>query len=98
MDRSATSGCAAWSWPRRSRSSASRTSTPGVTGEKEEEEDKEIVSGPTTLLAFFWEQHKHRLAVCMLAHGRLGDCSRWGQLNAGVPRMVLGSPIHYGGV
>jgi len=30
-----------------------------------------------SILAFFWEQHERRLAVCMLAHGRLGKGSRW---------------------
>jgi len=49
------------------------------------------------ILAFFWEQHERRLAVCMLAHGRLGQGSRWGALDAEILRMVLGYPIHYDG-
>ena len=47
-------------------------------------------------MAFFWEQHERRLAVCMLAHGRLGQGSRWGQLDPGIVRMVLGNLIHFG--
>jgi hypothetical protein len=48
-----------------------------------------------SILAFFWEQHERRLVVCMLEHGRLGQGSRWGELDAGILRMVLGNPIHY---
>jgi hypothetical protein len=49
-----------------------------------------------SILAFFWEQHERRLAVCMLAHGRLGQGSTWGGPDEGMLRMVLGNPIHYG--
>ena len=51
-----------------------------------------------SILAFFWEQHERRLAVCMLAHGRLGQGSRWRELDEAIQRMVLDNPIHYGGV
>ena len=50
-----------------------------------------------SILAFFWEQHERRLAVCMLAHGRLGQESMWGGLDEEMLRMVLGNKIHYGG-
>ena len=50
-----------------------------------------------SILAFFWEQHERRLAVCMLTHRRLGQGSRWGELDEGILRMVLGNLIRYGG-
>ena len=50
-----------------------------------------------SILTFFWEQHERRLAVCMLTHRRLGQGSRWGELDEGILRMVLGNLIHYGG-
>ena len=49
------------------------------------------------ILTFFWEQHERRLAVCMLTHRRLGQGSRWGELDEGILRMVLGNLIRYGG-
>ena len=54
-----------------------------------------------SILAIFWEQHERRLAVCMLAHGRLGQGGRaggscrwrWGtQSTVAVPGLTRGCP------
>ena len=71
----------AWSWPRWPRRS----------------HPQQGAWSSASILAFFWEQHERRVAVCMLAHGRLGQGSRWGELDEGILRMVLGNPIHYVG-
>jgi Ran GTPase-activating protein (RanGAP) involved in mRNA processing and transport len=47
------------------------------------------------IVQFFWDQHARRLAFCMLTHRRLGQASRWGELDEGIVRLVLACSIFY---